>query len=101
MNVGIVSRSLIVSQCSGFFSSCNFQLQFQLVAEFMRLGAIVVYADFSRIVLCTKKSRTVDALAYVEFITASIRNRELFHSIDIKIGECWELLMWLDPVSVK
>lgn len=65
----------------------------------MRLGAVVIFADFSRIVICTKKSRVVDAMGYVEYITHSIKNKELFHSIDIKTIRSWECLMWLDSVS--
>jgi len=71
---------------------------FQLVAEFMRLGAIVIHADFSRLIICTKKSRVGDALAYIDYVTHSIKNKELFHSIDIKVTQTWECLMWLDPV---
>ncbi len=65
----------------------------------MRLGATVVYADFSKIIICTKKSRAADALGYVEYITHSMKNKELFHSIDIKVNQYWEYLMWLDVVS--
>jgi len=70
----------------------------QLVAEFIRLGATVVYADFSKIIICTKKNRVADALGYIEYITQSMKNKELFHSIDIKVNQYWEYLMWLDVV---
>jgi len=70
----------------------------QFVAEFMRLGSIIVYADFSRLIICTKKSRVADALGYVEYITASMKNKELFHAIDLKLINCWECFMWLDSV---
>lgn len=65
----------------------------------MRLGSIVVYADFGRLILCTKKSRVADALGYIEYITASMKNKELFHAIDLKLINCWECVMWLDAVS--
>lgn len=55
----------------------------QLVAEFRRLGCAVVYANFDKIVLCTKRYNVRDALANVEFVIASIRNKELFHSLEI------------------
>ncbi|XP_043925704.1 DNA polymerase epsilon catalytic subunit A [Protopterus annectens] len=45
------------------------KLFLQLVAEFKRLGSSVVYANFNRIILCTKKRRIEDAIAYVEYIT--------------------------------
>ena len=37
------------------------KLFMQLVAEFKRLGAIVVHADFNRIIICTKKRSLEDA----------------------------------------
>ncbi|XP_048254478.1 DNA polymerase epsilon catalytic subunit A-like isoform X1 [Haliotis rufescens] len=71
----------------------------QLIAEFKRLGSQIVYANFNRLLLCTKKRRLVDALAYVEYITNSIKSRELFHLVDITYEQCWEFLMWLDPAN--
>ncbi|KAK3581719.1 hypothetical protein CHS0354_015350 [Potamilus streckersoni] len=71
----------------------------QLIAEFKRLGSQIVYANFNRIVLCTKKRRLMDALAYVEYITNSIKSKELFHLIDMTYEQCWEYLMWLDQAN--
>lgn len=45
----------------------------RLIAEFKRLGSSVVYANFNRVVLCTKKRRVEDAIAYVEYITSRCR----------------------------
>lgn len=41
----------------------------RLVAEFKRLGSSVIYGNFNRLILCTKKRRIDDAIAYVEYIT--------------------------------
>ena len=71
----------------------------QLLAEFQRLGATVVYADFGRIVLGTKKRRIVDALSYVSFVCASLRQKELFRSLELNVQHCWQLLVWLDPAN--
>ncbi|MGH0168304.1 UNVERIFIED_CONTAM: hypothetical protein FKN15_054042 [Acipenser sinensis] len=68
----------------------------QLVAEFRRLGSSVVYANFNRIILCTKKRRIEDAIAYVDYITNSIHSREIFHSLSISFSRCWEFLLWMD-----
>ncbi|CAB1321597.1 unnamed protein product [Coregonus sp. 'balchen'] len=68
----------------------------QLVAEFKRLGSTVVYGNFNRILLCTKKRRIDDAIGYVEYITNSIHSREIFHSLSISFSRCWEFLMWMD-----
>ncbi|KAJ8379395.1 hypothetical protein SKAU_G00001730 [Synaphobranchus kaupii] len=68
----------------------------QLVAEFKRLGSSVVYGNFNRIILSTKKRRIEDAIAYVEYITQSIHSREIFHSLSISFSRCWEFLLWMD-----
>nr|XP_051692815.1 DNA polymerase epsilon catalytic subunit A isoform X3 [Oryctolagus cuniculus] len=73
------------------------KLFLQLVAEFKRLGSSVVYANFNRIILCTKKRRIEDAIAYVEYITNSIHSKEIFHSLTISFSRCWEFLLWMDP----
>ena len=83
------------------------KLFMQLISEFKRLGAEVnkeisfpgvirvqienfngqvVHADFNRVILNTKKRSVEDALAYVEYVTNNIRNKELFHSIDMKFA---------------
>ncbi|GAA6086212.1 DNA polymerase epsilon catalytic subunit A [Tachysurus ichikawai] len=71
----------------------------QLVAEFKRLGSSVVYGNFNRIILSTKKRRIDDAIAYVEYITKSIHSREIFHSLSITFSRCWEFLLWMDPAN--
>ncbi|PNF35844.1 hypothetical protein B7P43_G09409 [Cryptotermes secundus] len=73
------------------------KLFMQLVAEFKRLGSVIIYANFNKIIICTKKRTIEDAIGYIEFVVQSIRNKELFHGIDISYQQCWEYLMWLDP----
>lgn len=73
------------------------KLFLHLIAEFKRLGAVIVHANFNKIILCTKKKRLEDAISYVQYVVNSIRGKELFHSIDISFSQCWEYLMWLDP----
>ena len=71
----------------------------QLIGEFRRLGSTIVYADFSKIVVCTKKKSMSDASAYIEFILNSIKSRELFHSVTMEATGCWEYLWWLDQAN--
>lgn len=40
----------------------------------------------------------VDVKVYVDFIFNSIRRKDLFYSIEIKLEFCWEYLMWMDQV---
>lgn len=55
----------------------------QIIAEFQRLNAEIVYADFNRIIINSGKKTLIDAISYVEYIVQSIRNKELFHSINL------------------
>eukprot|EP00731_Ephydatia_muelleri_P013509 Em0007g819a len=75
------------------------KLFMQLVGEFRRLGSTIVYADFSKIVVCTKKGRMEDACAYIQFILKSIKSRDFFHSIQIEPDACWECLWWMDQAN--
>ncbi|XP_047033802.1 DNA polymerase epsilon catalytic subunit 1 [Helicoverpa zea] len=75
------------------------KLFLMLVAEFKRLGSHIVFADFNKILLCTKKNNVMDGIGYVEFVVQSIRNKELFHGIDIRYKQCWSYLLWLDEAN--
>ena len=72
------------------------KLFLHLIGEFRRLGSTIVYANFNKIIVCTKKKKVDDAIAYVQYVVNNIRNKELFHSIDISFNQCWEYLLWLD-----
>ncbi|CAB0010464.1 unnamed protein product [Nesidiocoris tenuis] len=81
------------------FHRFNFTFRVQLVAEFKRLGSVIIFANFNKIIICTKKRTVEDAIGYVEYVVSNIRNKELFHSIQMTYNQCWEYLMWLDPVG--
>lgn len=68
----------------------------QIIAEFQRLGAEIIFADFNRIIVNTNKKTVVDAIGYVEYIVQSIRHKEIFHSIHLSYQQCWDFLWWLD-----
>lgn len=72
------------------------KLFLQIIAEFKRLGAEIIYADFNRVILNSGKKSVVDAIGYVEYIVQNIRNKELFHSINLSYQQCWEFLFWMD-----
>lgn len=75
------------------------KLFLQIIAEFQRLGAEIVFADFNRIIVNTNKKTVVDAIGYVEYIVQSIRHKEIFHSIHLSYQQCWEFLWWLDTAN--
>ncbi|XP_023169776.2 DNA polymerase epsilon catalytic subunit A [Drosophila hydei] len=68
----------------------------RIIAEFKRLGATIVYADFNRIILSSGKKNVSDALGYVDYIVQSLRNKEMFHSIQLSFEQCWNFMLWLD-----
>jgi DNA polymerase epsilon subunit 1 len=70
----------------------------QLIGELKRLGSTIIYADFSKIVVCTKKKSMTDASAYIKFILGSIKSRDLFHSLQMEPTVGWEYLFWMDQV---
>lgn len=75
------------------------KLFLQIIAEFKRLGADVIHADFNRIIINTQKRSIVDAISYVDYIVQNIRNKELFHSVHLSYTQCWEFLLWMDPAN--
>ncbi|XP_053674267.1 DNA polymerase epsilon catalytic subunit 1 [Anopheles nili] len=75
------------------------KLFLQIVAEFRRMKAEIIYADFNRIVIDTGKRTIVDAISYTDFVVQNIRNRELFHSVSLSFHQAWEFLLWIDPTN--
>ncbi|XP_041470272.1 DNA polymerase epsilon catalytic subunit A-like isoform X2 [Lytechinus variegatus] len=75
------------------------KLFLQLMSEFKRLGAVIVHANYNQIVICTKKTRIVDAITYVDYVTNTIKSNDLFHGVELSYKQCWQLLMWLDTAN--
>lgn len=75
------------------------KLFLQIIAEFQRMKAEIVYADFNRIVINTGKKSVVDGLTYSDYVVQNIRNKELFHSVMLSYKQSWEFLLWIDPAN--
>ncbi|XP_058812219.1 DNA polymerase epsilon catalytic subunit 1 [Topomyia yanbarensis] len=75
------------------------KLFLQIIAEFQRLKAEIVYADFTRIVINTGKKAVIDAIAYTDYVVQSIRNKELFHSVSLSYQQSWQFLLWIDSAN--
>lgn len=56
----------------------------QLVAELRNLGANVVYASMSRVILATPKLHAVDGLRYAGFLEKTIKEKPLFRHIQFQ-----------------
>lgn len=72
------------------------KLFLQLLAELRRLGSQIVYADFSKIVLCTKKPDVKSAQTYVQFILQTVLANELFQVLSLSPKKFVAHLLFLD-----
>jgi DNA polymerase epsilon subunit 1 len=70
-----------------------------LINELRRLGAHIVYADLSRIIVCTNKLTVNDALPYMEYLLKNLQSKDLFNTIHIDTNKVWTLLMWNDSAN--
>ncbi|EGG20436.1 putative DNA polymerase epsilon subunit A [Cavenderia fasciculata] len=68
----------------------------QLVFEFKKLGAKIIYGNFNKLIICTQKQTVEDAKAYCQYILAVIKKKELFSWLNIKPVKCWHNLLWMD-----
>lgn len=53
----------------------------QLINELQGLGATIVYASMSRLILATPKTKTMDGLRYAGFLEKTIKTKPLFRHI--------------------
>lgn len=56
----------------------------QLVGELRNLGAHVVYASMSRLILATPKTVTIDGLRYAGFLEKTVKEKSLFKHIEFE-----------------
>ncbi|XP_055847285.1 DNA polymerase epsilon catalytic subunit 1 isoform X2 [Episyrphus balteatus] len=70
-----------------------------ILTEMERLGVVIIFADFKRIIISTKKKTVADALSYVEFIVQSIRKIEFYHGVQLSFEQSWKNLIWLDATN--
>jgi DNA polymerase epsilon subunit 1 len=70
-----------------------------LINELKRLGAHIVYADLSRVIVSTNKLSIEDSLAHIKYLLGNLQNKDLFNTIHIETNKIWTVLMWQDSVS--
>ncbi|KAA0145618.1 hypothetical protein FNF28_07844 [Cafeteria roenbergensis] len=71
----------------------------QLVTEVRRLGAVVVHASFSRLVLATPKQGGPAACAWTAYLLETIRSRPLFATLDLTPNWFSSGMLWLDAAN--
>ncbi|KAK9824549.1 hypothetical protein WJX72_011249 [[Myrmecia] bisecta] len=68
----------------------------QLVADMRKLGAVVVAADTSSIILATGKRNLTAAVGYVDYLLDALKRRELFQWLDLAPETFWHTLLFRD-----
>lgn len=71
----------------------------QLVAEFQRLGATVVYGNFQHMVVATNKDSMASAIQYREYLFRSISEKPIFELLKLNLIDYWALLTWMDEFN--
>ncbi|CAI5468276.1 unnamed protein product [Closterium sp. Yama58-4] len=70
-----------------------------LLAELRRLGATVIYADFSRVILATGRRSLPSAMAYVDYLVAAVNSRDAFELLHVEKQRVWHSLLFLDKFN--
>lgn len=56
----------------------------RLIYELRKLGTMIIFADFNRIVIDTKKESYEAAKEYIDFILLAIQNTESFAYLEVR-----------------
>ncbi|XP_020701921.2 DNA polymerase epsilon catalytic subunit A isoform X1 [Dendrobium catenatum] len=67
-----------------------------LLAEFQKLGATIIFADFSKIIIDTGKLDMLAASAYCDCLIKTLQTRDLFEWIELEPLHFWHSLLFMD-----
>ncbi|MED6160431.1 DNA polymerase epsilon catalytic subunit A [Stylosanthes scabra] len=70
-----------------------------LLAEFRKLGATIVFANFSKIIIDTGKYDLDAAKAYCDSLLRTIQSRDLFEWIELEPLQFWRSLLFMDQYN--
>ncbi|KAI4322394.1 hypothetical protein L6164_022096 [Bauhinia variegata] len=70
-----------------------------LLAEFRKLGANIVFANFSKIILDTGKYDLSAAKAYCDSLLKTLQSRDLFEWIELEPRKYWHSLLFMDQYN--
>ncbi|KAI3653215.1 hypothetical protein MP228_002640 [Amoeboaphelidium protococcarum] len=71
----------------------------QLLSEFKRLGANVIYATYDKIIIVTTKTSHVNAKAWNDFILQSLLDKDMFAALELGDTAYWDSLLWMDKYN--
>ncbi|KAM7522501.1 hypothetical protein LguiA_012403 [Lonicera macranthoides] len=70
-----------------------------LLAEFRKLGAAIIYANFSKVIIDTGKSDLSAARAYCDSLLKALQTRDLFEWIELEPLQFWHSLLFMDQYN--
>ncbi|XP_026665327.2 DNA polymerase epsilon catalytic subunit A isoform X2 [Phoenix dactylifera] len=70
-----------------------------LLAEFRKLGATIIFANFSKIVIDTGKIDLSAARAYCDCLLKTLQTRDLFEWIELEPLHFWHSLLFMDQYN--
>ncbi|EEQ36621.1 hypothetical protein CLUG_00744 [Clavispora lusitaniae ATCC 42720] len=71
----------------------------QLVGEFRRMNANVVFANRSKLIIQTTKISVENSYAFGKYVVNATRSKPLFNFLDLKIVRYWDILVWMDEFN--
>ncbi|KAI3783594.1 hypothetical protein L1987_42678 [Smallanthus sonchifolius] len=70
-----------------------------LLAEFRKLGATVIFANYSKVIFDTGKPDLFAAQAYCDSLLETLQKRELFKWIELEPTQFWHSLLFMDQYN--
>ncbi|XP_028111136.1 DNA polymerase epsilon catalytic subunit A-like [Camellia sinensis] len=70
-----------------------------LLAEFRKLGATIIFANFSKVIIDTGKSDLYAAKAYCDSLLKTLQTRDLLEWIELEQLQFWHSLLFMDQVG--
>ncbi|KAK6456843.1 DNA-directed DNA polymerase epsilon, catalytic subunit A [Scheffersomyces xylosifermentans] len=68
----------------------------QLIGEFRRMNAQVVFANRNKMIVQTSKVSVENSYAFGQYILKAARSKPLFNFLDLNIIKYWDILIWMD-----
>ncbi|XP_031270603.1 DNA polymerase epsilon catalytic subunit A-like [Pistacia vera] len=70
-----------------------------LLAEFRKLGATIIFANFSKVIIDTGKFDLSASKAYCDSLLKALQTRELFEWIELEPVHFWHSLLFMDQYN--
>ncbi|KAJ6368932.1 hypothetical protein OIU78_001326 [Salix suchowensis] len=70
-----------------------------LLAELRKLGATIIFANFSKVIIDTGKFELSAAKAYCDSLLKTLQNRELFEWLELEPLQFWHSLLFMDQYN--